>query len=100
MGPPRGAASRAKASVSNGVAVTLIDFTLSRAQVEGGERILFDAFDDECIFQGEGLYRCLFQAYFFLTLLEIFQEIYSLTSIGLCEITLAPTGRNTVPLRT
>lgn len=32
--------------------VTLIDFTLSRADL--GEKIVFDEFEDECIFEGEG----------------------------------------------
>ena len=40
--------------------MTLIDFTLSRATTreqkdEGeGEQILFDALEDECLFEGEG----------------------------------------------
>lgn len=40
-------------SSQSGVEVTLIDFTLSRANLE--ERVVFDPFVDECIFDGEGL---------------------------------------------
>ncbi|KAK4704429.1 serine/threonine-protein kinase haspin, partial [Phenoliferia sp. Uapishka_3] len=45
------------AKSGSGVTVTLIDFTLSRARVQGGggkDKILFDAFEDECVFEGEG----------------------------------------------
>ncbi|ORY72718.1 hypothetical protein BCR35DRAFT_160117 [Leucosporidium creatinivorum] len=47
------------APLSSGVQVTLIDFTLSRARVPGGEedegdRIVFDGFEDDCVFEGEG----------------------------------------------
>lgn len=53
VGPAR-SASRTRGLAPGGVVVTLIDFTLSRAQAVGEERVLFDAFEDECIFQGEG----------------------------------------------
>ena len=38
---------------ASGVMVTLIDFTLSRVRKEDGE-VLWDDFEDECIFEGEG----------------------------------------------
>ncbi|BGP12939.1 hypothetical protein JCM10213_004359 [Rhodosporidiobolus nylandii] len=37
---------------ASGVRATLIDFTLSRLEKEG--ETLFDAFEDECVFEGEG----------------------------------------------
>ncbi|KAL8283760.1 hypothetical protein RQP46_005555 [Phenoliferia psychrophenolica] len=49
----RGSSRSRAPPVSSGVTVTLIDFTLSRAQVK--DRVLFDAFEDECIFQGEAI---------------------------------------------
>jgi predicted unusual protein kinase regulating ubiquinone biosynthesis (AarF/ABC1/UbiB family) len=41
------------ASASSGIQVTLIDFTLSRATLRD-DRIAFDSFADDCIFEGEG----------------------------------------------
>ncbi|GAA5892504.1 hypothetical protein JCM6882_005633 [Rhodosporidiobolus microsporus] len=45
----------------SGIRATVIDFTLSRvekkADGEGKERVLFDAFEDECVFEGEGDYQ-------------------------------------------
>ncbi|BGP36925.1 hypothetical protein JCM10449v2_000827 [Rhodotorula kratochvilovae] len=42
----------------SGVRATLIDFTLSRCAPDGGERrVLFDAFEDEELFEGEGEYQ-------------------------------------------
>jgi len=38
----------------SGVEVTLIDFTLSRALDGQGEGVLWDGFEDECVFEGEG----------------------------------------------
>lgn len=38
----------------SGVEVTLIDFTLSRAQAGPSGLALYDAFEDECVFEGEG----------------------------------------------
>lgn len=44
------------ASSTKKIEVTLIDFTLSRATNEDGT-VMFDAFEDECIFEGEGDYQ-------------------------------------------
>ncbi|GAA6035343.1 hypothetical protein JCM8097_008823 [Rhodosporidiobolus ruineniae] len=47
----------------SGVKATLIDFTLSRVDSTGrkgkglGREVLFDAFEDECVFEGEGDYQ-------------------------------------------
>lgn len=41
------------ASASSGIQVTLIDFTLSRTTLRD-DRIVFDPFADDCIFDGEG----------------------------------------------
>ncbi|GAA6051288.1 hypothetical protein JCM3770_006796 [Rhodotorula araucariae] len=42
----------------SGVRATLIDFTLSRCVASGsGARVLFDAFDDDELFDGEGEYQ-------------------------------------------
>lgn len=37
----------------SGIEVTLIDFTLSRAKSSEGD-VIFDGFEDECVFEGEG----------------------------------------------
>lgn len=56
---PTSKTSTALESRQSGVQVTLIDFTLSRADL--GKQVVFDPFVDECIFDGEGQY-CSFIA--------------------------------------
>ncbi|KAM0756244.1 hypothetical protein T439DRAFT_320942 [Meredithblackwellia eburnea MCA 4105] len=55
---PAASTSASALSGRPGVKVTLIDFTLSRARNgEDGDSVLFDAFEDECIFEGDGDYQ-------------------------------------------
>ncbi|KAK4054788.1 hypothetical protein OIV83_000712 [Microbotryomycetes sp. JL201] len=43
-------------AAQTGVEAVLIDFTLSRARLDSKE-VVYDPFDDECIFEGEGDYQ-------------------------------------------
>ncbi|BGP45008.1 hypothetical protein JCM10450v2_000823 [Rhodotorula kratochvilovae] len=57
----------------SGVRATLIDFTLSRCAPDGGEgRVLFDAFEDDELFEGEGEYQ--FEVYRLMRALVVQRE--------------------------